>query len=135
MRIRQQFLVAASNETENIQEHLICAATLLVQKSDILYRMAQFQQAEHLCSQAADIFKNTNNHAKYAGTLTKLAIIFEQRGNLQKGITLCEQALAIAESIKNHLVIAQVHQNLSSIYYRARNWDSAPKSAQKAYDY
>ena len=48
---------------------------------------------------------------------------------------MCKQALSIAESIKNDLVVAQVNQNLSSIYYRARDWESALESAKKAHKY
>jgi tetratricopeptide (TPR) repeat protein len=110
-------------------------ATLSVQKGDILYRKADLQRAETLYEGAAEIFKELDDLASYAGTLTKLAVLYEQKGNLQKGISLCKKALSIAGSLQNDLVISQINQNLSSIYYRSRDWKLAREAAQKAYNY
>lgn len=110
-------------------------ATLLVQIGDIFYRTANLQRAEKLYKQAKQLFKNSNDLASYADALAKLAVLYDQKGNTNVGITLCKQALIIAENLENNQIVSQVNLYLSSIYYRSRNWESALGAAQKAFDY
>lgn len=110
-------------------------ATLLIQMGDILFRMAELKQAEELYNDAAQRFKSQNNEAGYASALTKLAVLSDLQGKMNEGIALCQQALSIAETIENKVIAAQTYLYLSHIYYRARNWEVALETAQKAYDY
>ncbi len=108
-------------------------ATLLVQIGDILYRTANLKRAKESYETAAKQHKLLKNQAGYASTLSKLAVLYDLQGDMYKGVALSKQALIIAESLDNKKVAAQINLNLSSIYYRARDWEASLFTAQKAY--
>ncbi len=110
-------------------------AILLVQIGDTLYRMANLKRAGELYEQASKLYRNQNDMAGYANTLTKSAVLIDLQGKMHESIAICNQALKIAEEIEDREILAQVHIYLSRIYYRSRNWEAALNTAQKAYSF
>lgn len=133
----ERWLVYLENalETSKKLEREYEQAVLLLQIGDILYRMANLNRAEELYKEASQKFWDQKDQAGYANTLTKLAVLYNSQGKMQKGIDLCEQALNIAKQLHNETLMAQVYLYLSHIYHRSRNWEVALETAQKAYEY
>lgn len=110
-------------------------ATLLIQIGDIHYRMGELKYAQEAYKTASKKFEILGNLAGYASSLAKLGILFDLQGDMQQGVFLCKKALKIVEAIGEESVAAQVNLYLSSIYHRARSWEAALDTAEKAYAY
>jgi len=110
-------------------------ATLLVQMGDIYYRKADLIKAEQHYDFASKKFQQLKNLQGYASILSKLAVLYNQQGNMNQGVALCHEALDIAETLNDGWVAAQAYLNLSLIYFRSRNLAEGLSSAEKAYEF
>ncbi|MCA9923753.1 MAG: tetratricopeptide repeat protein, partial [Anaerolineales bacterium] len=110
-------------------------ANLSVQIGEVAFRMGLANEAEASFKYGAETYQALDQQANYARTLSKLGILYDLQGNISNGILLCQKALAIAKEIGDDWVIAEAYLNLSSIYFRARDWQASLTAVQTARNY
>ena len=100
----------------------------------IYFHRADFEAADKLYRETADIFERLGDIDSYAFTLSRLGLTtYELYQDLSKSIALCNEAIQLAEPLQNDLLKGHLYDALSYIYNRAREWRLGLQAAQKGY--
>ena len=106
---------------------------LLEQTAKILYYTGNLEQAKNLFIKVAEKHHDLKDWDSYSHTLTRLGMIYDSQGEMDKGIQLCQKALVIAQAVGVEYAIGDAYLTLSHIYIRARNLEAALEAAQQAH--
>jgi tetratricopeptide (TPR) repeat protein len=127
------YLEAAVNMSRRLQREAE-RAFLLERIGHIHIHRAEYEQAELLYREAAEIFQKSGDLESYAYTLSRLGqTTYTLRHNLRESVTLCQQAIQLGHQLQNSSLIGHAYDALAYVYERAREWELCLEAAQAAY--
>jgi tetratricopeptide (TPR) repeat protein len=109
-------------------------AFLLGRISHIYNHRADYERAELLYREAAEIFQKLGDLESYAYTLARLGhTTYNSRHSLRESVVLCQQAIRLGNQLQNNALIGQAYDSLAYVYEHAREWQLCLEAAQTAY--
>lgn len=107
-------------------------ATLCEQLGDLRRHRNALDEAAAAYRQALTLFQQVDDQPAYAGTVAKLASLYEAQGNVAEAQTLCAEIAPLAQTTSNQRVIAHLHMTKSQIHIQLRQWEQGAQAAQIA---
>ncbi len=102
------------------------------QLGDLRRHRNELDEATAAYRQALTLFKQYNKVAAYAAALSKLASLYEARGNVAEANTLCQEIRPLAQATADERVIAHLNMTLSQIHIQLRQWEEGLQAAAVA---
>jgi hypothetical protein len=88
-----------------------------------LARLHRFDEAERVLSSALAVFREVSDGAAEVGTLSRLADLWDERGDAARALTAAQEALAKSEELSSAEMRAGCHENVST--YLEKSGDPA----------
>lgn len=102
------------------------------QLGDLRRHRNELDEATIAYRQALTLFKQHSKVAAYAAALSKLASLYQARGQVAEANTLCQEILPLAHSTADERVIAHLNITLSQIHIQLRQWEEGLQAASVA---
>ncbi len=102
------------------------------QLGDLRRHRNELDEAAVAYRQALTLFRQHGKVAAYAAALSKLASLYQARGQVAEANALCQEILPLAHSTADERVIAHLNMTLSQIHIQLRQWEEGLQAASVA---
>lgn len=102
------------------------------QLGDLRRHRNELDEATAAYRQALTLFKEHDKVAAYAAALSKLASLYQARGQIAEANALCQEIAPLAQSTADERVIAHLNMTLSQIHIQLRQWEEGLQAAMLA---
>jgi tetratricopeptide (TPR) repeat protein len=90
-----------------------------------LVRLGRLEEAERVLEEALAVFREVGDGPAEVGTRSRLADLWDERGDAERAVTAARQALAASEGLEDTEMRANCHENLSIYLEKAGDHEGA----------